>query len=257
MTSEEHRDASAATPDDASTGGPGFGEARSADVPEGVADRADPDREDRDRAGRDRASRGREDSEGRASGTVADGAVSENGLGSEAGTGEAGDVAAGSDPMEPVGDNEAAEQAQEPDLGEDDPMAVLMHERDDYKDALMRLQADFENYKKRMIKQQTDHLERAAESLVGKLLPVLDTADLALAHGGGEDVKQISAALFSVLEREGLERIDPDGGPFDPTHHDAVAHEPGDGDQQVVEVLRAGYRWKGRVLRPAMVKVRG
>ena len=122
----------------------------------------------------------------------------------------------------------------------------------------MRLQADFENYKKRMIKQQTDHLERAAESLVEKLLPVLDTADLALAHGAGEDVKQVTDALTGVLEREGLERIDPVGAPFDPTLHDAVAHEPGDGGQQeVVEVLRAGYRWKGRVLRPAMVKVRG
>jgi molecular chaperone GrpE len=141
----------------------------------------------------------------------------------------------------------------------EDPVAVAVRERNEYKDALIRLQADFENYKKRMIKQQTDHLERAAESLVDKLLPVLDTADLALAHGGGEDVKQVTAAITGVLEREGLERIDPIGDPFDPTLHDAVAHEPGDGDgqQEVVEVLRAGYRWKGRVLRPAMVKVRG
>jgi molecular chaperone GrpE len=135
---------------------------------------------------------------------------------------------------------------------------VLTQQRDDYRDALIRLQADFENYKKRMIKQQTDHLERAAAALVDKLLPVLDTADLALAHGGGEDVKQLTSALTSVLEREGLERIDPDGGPFDPTLHDAVAHEPSDdGRQEVAEVMRAGYRWKGRVLRPAMVKVRG
>jgi molecular chaperone GrpE len=130
--------------------------------------------------------------------------------------------------------------------------------RDDYHDALIRLQADFENYKKRILKQQTEHLERAAESLVEKLLPVLDAADLALAHGGGDDVKQISSALAATLEREGLERIDPTGGPFDPTLHDAVAHEPSDdGEQEVAEVLRAGYRWKGRVLRPAMVKVRG
>jgi molecular chaperone GrpE len=139
-----------------------------------------------------------------------------------------------------------------------DPLVVLTRERDDYREALIRLQADFENYKKRMLKQQTDHLERAATALVDKLLPVLDTADLALAHGGGEDVKQLTAALTSVLEREGLERIDPDGGPFDPTLHDAVAHEPSDdGQQEVAEVMRAGYRWKGRVLRPAMVKVRG
>jgi molecular chaperone GrpE len=138
-----------------------------------------------------------------------------------------------------------------------DPLRVLSRERDEYREALIRMQADFENYKKRMIKQQTDHLERAAGALVEKLLPVLDTADLALAHGGGEDVKQLSGALAGILEREGLERIDPLGAPFDPTWHDAVAHEPGEGGQEVVEVLRAGYRWKGRVLRPAMVKVRG
>ncbi len=139
----------------------------------------------------------------------------------------------------------------------EDPVTALALERDDYRDALIRLQADFENYKKRMIKQQTDHLEWAAGALVEKLLPVLDTADLALAHGGGEDVKQLAASLSSVLEREGLERIDPLGVPFDPMVHDAVAHEPGDGAQEVVEVMRAGYRWKGKVLRPAMVKVRG
>ena len=141
---------------------------------------------------------------------------------------------------------------------ETDPVVLAQRERDEYRDALQRLQADFENYKKRMIKQQTEHLERAAAALVEKLLPILDTADLAMAHGGGEDVKQLTSALVAVLEKEGLERIDPVGQPFDPTLHDAVAHEPGEaGAQEVVEVLRAGYRWKGKVLRPAMVKVRG
>jgi molecular chaperone GrpE len=142
-----------------------------------------------------------------------------------------------------------------------DPLAVELAEarqqRDDYLDALRRLQADFENYKKRVARQQADGAERAAESLVDKLLPALDIADLALAHSAGEDVKQVWSALLDPLEREGLERIAPDGGPFDPTRHDAVAHEPGDGDQEVAEVLRAGYAWRGRVLRPAMVKVRG
>ena len=145
------------------------------------------------------------------------------------------------------------------DVEKDLEFARVAHERDEYLDALRRLQADFENYKKRMIRQQTEYLERAAESLVEKLLPVFDTADLAIAHGGGEEVKQIWTALFDALEREGLERIDPLHGPFDPTMHDAVAHEPGDGtgEPEVSEVMRAGYRWKGRVLRPAMVKVRG
>jgi molecular chaperone GrpE len=138
-------------------------------------------------------------------------------------------------------------------------VAGVARERDEYLDALRRLQADFENYKKRVEKQKFEHVERAAGELVSKLLPVCDTADLAIAHGGGEEVKQVWTALFDALEREGLERIDPVGVPFDPTVHDAVAHDPGESPDgpEVVEVLRAGYRWKGRVLRPAMVKVRG
>jgi len=138
-------------------------------------------------------------------------------------------------------------------------LEAVRREREEYLDALRRLQADFENYKKRVAKQQADFAARAAEALVEKLLPALDVADLAIAHGGGEEVKQIWTALLEPLEREGLERIDPAGGPFDPTRHDAVAHEPGEGDEgpQVAEVLRAGYAWKGRVLRAAMVKVRG
>jgi molecular chaperone GrpE len=137
-------------------------------------------------------------------------------------------------------------------------IARVAAERDDYLDALKRLQADFENYKKRVLKQQTEHLERAAEGLVEKLLPVLDTFDQALAHGEGFD--QVQSQLMAALEKEGLERIDPVGKPFDPNEHDAVAHEPGDsesGGPVVTDVMRNGYRWKGRLVRPAMVKVKG
>ena len=149
------------------------------------------------------------------------------------------------------------------DVENDIDVAAMAKERDDYLDALRRLQADFENYKKRMVRQQTEHLERAAEHLVEKLLPVFDTADLALAHSGGpgdtafEAVQQVWSSLFDALAKEGLERIDPNGDPFDPNEHEAVMHEPGDGGPEVVDVMRAGYRWKGRVLRPAMVKVKG
>src|SRR6476469_3725449 len=107
-------------------------------------------------------------------------------------------------------------------------VAKIAQERDDYLDALKRLQADFENYKKRILKQQTEHLERAAETLVEKLLPVLDTFDLAIAHGG-EGLDQVQGQLMAALEKEGLERIDPLGKPFDPNESDAVAHEEGDG----------------------------
>ena len=128
-------------------------------------------------------------------------------------------------------DEEAALEADAAavDVSEDlDVLAVAHAERDSYLDALRRLQADFENYKKRMVKQQMDQADRAAESLVEKLLPVLDTADLAFSHGAGEDLTQVRSALLDALAREGLDRIDPDGGPFDPTVHDGVAHEPGD-----------------------------
>jgi len=147
----------------------------------------------------------------------------------------------------------SAEAAVESDLD------ALQRERDDYLDALRRLQADFENFRKRTLKLQTEHLERAAQSLVEKLLPVLDAADLAIAHGAGEAVVQVAGLLMDTLVREGLEGVDPKpGDPFDPTVHEAVAHEPGDGaTQQIADLLRAGYRWKGALLRPAMVKVRG
>src|SRR5436309_11034754 len=143
---------------------------------------------------------------------------------------------------------------------EDLAVAKLAQERDEYLDALKRLQAEFENYRKRILRQQTEHLERAAEALVEKLLPVLDTFDAALAHQ--QDFEHALGSLLNVLEKEGLERIQPDGQPFDPNEHDAVAHEAapeGEGDvaPSVSEVMRPGYRWKGRVVRPAMVRVKG
>jgi molecular chaperone GrpE len=150
-------------------------------------------------------------------------------------------------------DSDVAAAAVEVDL----EVARMAAERDEYLEALRRLQADFENYKKRTLRQQTETLERAGEDLVLKLLPVLDTIDLARQHGAGDAVEQVAGALVEVLAKEGLERLDPLGQPFDPTEHDAVAHEDGDGEPEVVEVMRAGYRWRGRLVRPAMVKVKG
>jgi len=132
-------------------------------------------------------------------------------------------------------------------------------ERDDYLDSLRRNQADFENYRKRVAKQAGDEAVRAAESLVEKLLTVLDACDAAIQHGASE-VEPVFAALLGVLEKEGLGRLAPAGETFDPNLHEAVLHEPGDESDDgtvVSEVLRTGYTWKGRVVRPAMVKVRG
>jgi molecular chaperone GrpE len=165
---------------------------------------------------------------------------------------------------------------------DDDPLATALAQRDEYLDSLRRLQAEFENYRKRVSKQQSDLAARAAASLIDKLLPVLDTLDLAAEHLGdaeSTDAKALVAAsslLHGVLAKEGLERIDPVGEAFDPTAHEAVGHLPaeeGDGDAHaggdpgataktpagplIDQVMRPGYRWHGTVVRPAMVMVRG
>jgi molecular chaperone GrpE len=138
-------------------------------------------------------------------------------------------------------------------------------QRDEYLNALQHLQADFENYRKRVSRSSEDAAVRAAGSLVASMLPVLDAFDLAVAHFAPNSsdestaLQQSRGLLLDTLEKQGLERIAEAGVSFDPQIHDAVAHVAGeDGAEQVVdEVLRAGYRWKGNVLRPAMVRVKG
>lgn len=140
---------------------------------------------------------------------------------------------------------------------------MLQRERDDLLDTTRRLQADFENYRKRVLREQTALAERAAEGLVDQLLPVLDSFELALMNIASNDVDDkfrkgielVYAELVGVLERAGLERIDALGAPFDPNEHEAVMQDDGDGDPHVGDVLRTGWKLKGRVLRPAMVKV--
>jgi molecular chaperone GrpE len=158
-------------------------------------------------------------------------------------------------------------------------VAALRAERDDFLSALQRVQADFENYRKRVLRQQDEQSARAALGLVEKLLPVLDALDLAVAHieKTGVDVAESTEAhalvharslLNETLAKEGLERVDEAGAIFDPLVHDAVAQSASEAPAEdagatavpettVEEVLRAGYRWRGQVLRPAMVRVRG
>jgi molecular chaperone GrpE len=136
---------------------------------------------------------------------------------------------------------------------------------DEYLKALQQLQADFENYKKRVVKSSEEAGTRAAGALINKLLPVLDAFDLALTHFSETDTDEAKALiqsrglLLDTLNKEGLTRIDETGAAFDPTIHDAVMHVPGEtpGEQTVKTILRAGYIWKGAVLRPAMVEVQG
>ena len=140
-------------------------------------------------------------------------------------------------------------------------LARLTGERDEMRALAQQIQADFENFKKQQLRRQTEHLERATEGLLEQLLPVLDSFELALGALGSADdnvrkgVELVYAELLGVLEKAGVERIEAEGQPFDPTEHEAVLHEDGDGDPVVTDIMRAGYRLKGRVLRPAMVKV--
>jgi molecular chaperone GrpE len=151
-------------------------------------------------------------------------------------------------------------------------LAALQRERDEWLDTTKRLQADFENYRKRVVREQTALVERAAEGLLEQLLPVLDNFELAVREmqaqpTGGEaelestnsrvrkGVELVYADLVAVLERNGLERIDAIGAPFDPNEHEAVMQDEGDGEPVVGDVLRTGWKLKGRVLRPSMVKV--
>jgi len=124
---------------------------------------------------------------------------------------------------------------------------------------LQRVTADFANFRRQTEKRHTDLVKQAGSRLATQLLPVLDAFDAAMAHGS-EGVEQIRAQLLLVLEREGLEHIGESAEPFDPNRHEAAMHEPADEGQEqpiVAEVLRTGYAWNGRVLRPAMVKVKG
>jgi molecular chaperone GrpE len=153
------------------------------------------------------------------------------------------------------------------DGGPEDELTALRAERDEYLDHLRRMQADFDNYRKRMLREQTAFMERATEGLIENLLPVLDAFELAViqdpALNSGSDperlrkgVELVYSELLGVLEKAGLERIEAHGKPFDPVEHEAVMHVDSEGGEPGVrDVVRSGYRLKGRVLRPAMVKV--
>ena len=128
----------------------------------------------------------------------------------------------------------------------------------DYLDDLRRLQADFDNYRKRMMRDQAAIAERAKSDLVERLLPALDNFERALAQADADPgIALIYKELRAVLEAEGLEEIPALDKPFDPNVHEAVmsndSHEVS--EPTVSEVYRSGYSFKGSVVRPAMVVV--
>jgi molecular chaperone GrpE len=135
---------------------------------------------------------------------------------------------------------------------------------DEYRAHLQRLQAEFDNYRKRVLREQTTAVEMAAEPVMRRLLEVLDDFELALLHANDDvdrdrllkGVELVYAKLFDALRAEGLERMEAEGAAFDPTFHEALMQTgEGEGEPRVAEVFRPGYTLRGRVLRPAGVRV--
>lgn len=131
-------------------------------------------------------------------------------------------------------------------------------EERDYLDDLRRLQAEFDNYRKRMMRDNGAAGDRAAARVIEDLLPVLDNFERAIAHGeGGEGVQLVFKDLRAALERVGLEEVPAEGTAFDPNIHEAVESREVEGlaEPTIIEVYRRGYMHKGQLLRPAMVVV--
>ncbi|CAI8373766.1 MAG: Protein GrpE [Acidimicrobiaceae bacterium] len=154
---------------------------------------------------------------------------------------------------------ESTEENSSSDAWNEMSIDEILAERDEFLNLLQSVKAEFDNYQKQTKKRITETRTFARGEIVEKLLPVLDACDAAVLHGA-EDVAAIRKALIDSLENEGLKLVGTVSEKFDPSIHEAVSHEPGneDEDEQLVsEVLRQGYFWEGKILRPAMVKVRG
>ena len=151
------------------------------------------------------------------------------------------------------GEPEAAEGETPPDL------VAAIAERDAYLEDLQRVTAEFTNFRRQTMKRNTELVAQAASRLARELLPVLDACEAAVSQGV-EGIEAVQAQLLGVLSGEGLAVLGTVDEPFDPGFHEAVMSEDSDTDGTdgpiVAEVLRTGYAWNGRVLRPAMVKVR-
>ncbi|MFM8721201.1 MAG: nucleotide exchange factor GrpE [Acidimicrobiaceae bacterium] len=141
----------------------------------------------------------------------------------------------------------------------------LTKERDEFKDIALRVQAEFENYRKRSATQLVDESDRNAGRIVESLLSALDACEAAMSHGV-VGIEPIFSSLLTALQKQGLEVLNLVDTVFDPSVAEAVVPEPDDdvsvsdgaaSETRVIEVLRTGYLWKGRVLRAAMVKVKG
>jgi molecular chaperone GrpE len=151
---------------------------------------------------------------------------------------------------------------QPPPAAGTDELEAKARERDEYLALAQRTQADFENYRRRMTRENAQAGERAVAKVARELLPALDHLELALkAAAGHEDVVKgfamVSGELQAALGRVGIEAFAPTGERFDPNEHEAMAQAPIEGAEPgtVAEVYQQGYRINGTVLRPARVVV--
>lgn len=166
-------------------------------------------------------------------------------------------------------EEQKAQNKQEPEESDaaevEETIAEVSKEEEDIRSRMMRLQADFENYKKRTLKEKNEVFQYATESFVTKLLPVLDNLDRAEAAAEADNdqsnyrsgVKMVFKELLEILEAEGLKEIITEEATFDPNFHHGVAvgDDPEKPDQVILEAFQKGYMFKDKVIRPSMVKV--
>lgn len=163
--------------------------------------------------------------------------------------------------VEPVEEPSLESACVQPDVegGDIDAKAVELEDR------LLRLQADFDNFRKRVARERGEIYTRANEDLLMEIIPVLDHMDMALDSAAAHDapkalldgINLVTEQLKGVLAKFGLEKIDASGKSFDPNEHEAIAHLPSGEvvDNMVMDQTRLGYKLKGRILRPAQVVV--
>ena len=121
---------------------------------------------------------------------------------------------------------------------------------------LKKVQADFENYQKRIEKEKEAFTDYAEQASVKDLLPVLDSFELALKHSQNKDIEAIYIQLFNLLESKGLEKIEALDKKFDPYFHEALLQEESDQEPDtVIEEMQTGYKFKDNVIRTSKVKI--
>jgi molecular chaperone GrpE len=161
-------------------------------------------------------------------------------------------------------------EAQEPEADAVDVagLAAKAEKADEYLELAQRTRAEFENYRRRAVKEAAAAQERGAAKLALELLPAIDNLDRALAHAGDgangdasliSGIRHVHDDVLAALKRAGIEPYSPEGEPFDPQVHEAVAQQPFQGFEPgtVVEVYQRGYRIGDMILRPARVVVAG